>query len=96
MYLSESIVGNLLLEVEILTSRLKNIKRTYKNTSHNGLRERLIHENNIIIKRLKTIFSIALLREKKVKEKISFSSLLLEQCKRSFAEKNMEKNLFYL
>ena len=59
MHISESIINNLLMEVESLSYRLKNIKQAFTNTAHNGLRERLIYENQSVLLRVKEIFSIA-------------------------------------
>ena len=44
MYRSESIISNLLLEVDSINNRIKNIKLAYSNTEHDGLRERLLKE----------------------------------------------------
>ena len=86
MYMSESIINNLLLEIDTLSCRLSNIKETYKNTEHNGLRVRLIDENHNIFRRIYEIFSIAKLLNKRTKEKLSFSRLLVEKCTRTIAE----------
>ena len=96
MYKSESIINNLLLEVDSLAFRLKNIKEAYLHTAHIGLRERLFDENQNIFQRINEIFSIAKLLEKKTKEKISFSSLLVEKCTRTINETKIEMNLFFL
>ena len=96
MYCSESIINNLLMEVDSLSYRIKNIQKAYFNTSHLGLRKRLFYENKSISKRLKEIFSIAKLLKKRTNEKISFSSLLLEKCQRTIAQKRIENNLFFL
>ena len=96
MYTSETIVNNLAMEIDILNCRLKNIKEAYSNTTHNGLRERLIYENKIILLRVNEIFSAAQLLEKRTKEKISLSNFLLEKCRRTISEKEIQKNLFYL
>ena len=96
MYISESIINNLLLEVDLLTCRLNNIKETYCNTQNNGLRVRLIDENHNIFRRIYEIFSIAKLLNKRTKEKLSFSRLLIEKCTRTIAETKIETNLFFL
>ena len=96
MYRAESIINNLLREVDSLSYRITNIKQAYCNTSHTGLRERLFIENKIIYLRLNDIFSIAKVLKNKTNERISFSSLLLEKCKRTLAQKGIEKNLFFL
>ena len=96
MFISESIINNLLIEVDSLSYRLKNIKKTYCNTAHYRLRERLVYEDHNIILRVKEIFSIAKELDKKTYEKISFSKLLLEKCKRTINETKSEKDLFFL
>ena len=84
------------MEVDSLNYRLKNIKQALANTFNNGLRERLIYENYNILERVNEIFSIANLLEKRSKEKLSFSSLLVEKCKRTITETKMKKDLFFL
>ena len=96
MHVSESIINNLLLELDSLGCRLNNIKEAYCNTEHNGLRVRLIDENHNIFRRIYEIFSIAKLLDSRTKEKLSFSRLLVEKCTRTIAETKIETNLFYL
>ena len=96
MYKSESIINNLLREVDSLSCRITNIQQAYCNTLHNGLRERLIHENKSISQRLNEIFSIAKLLKIRKNENIRLSSLLLEKCDRTIAQYKIEKNLFFL
>ena len=96
MYISESITSNLLMEVDSLTNRIANIKQTYNNTEHDGLRERLFYENKNISQRLNEINSIAKFLKNSNNENISFSSLLVEKCKRTIDQKRIERNLFFL
>ena len=96
MYISESITSNLLMEVDSLSNRIANIKKSYGNTDHDGLRERLFYENKNISQRLNEIYSIAKCLKNRTIEKISFTSLLLEKSKRTIAQIRMEKNLFFL
>ena len=96
MYKSESIVNNLLIEVDSLSYRTTNIKQAFRNTSHARLRERLFFENKIINQRLMEIFSIAKILKNRTKDKISFSNLLLEKCERIIVQRRIEKNLFFL
>ena len=96
MYNSESIINNLLIEVDSLSYRITNIYKAYFNTSHVGLRERLFDENKNISQRLNEIFSIAKVLKNRNNENISFSSLLVEKCKRTIDQKRLEKNLFFL
>ena len=96
MKISECILNNLLLEIESLSSRLKNIQQTYLNISNDGLKERLIIENLTIFERVYEISSIAKKLDKRANEKISFSSLLVEKCKRTINEMKIIKNLFFI
>ena len=75
---SESIINNLLTEVDALSYRITNIYLTFVNTSHVGLRERLFYENINISQRLDEILSIAKALKNRNNEHISFSSLLVE------------------
>ena len=84
------------MEVDSLSYRITNIHQAYFNTSHVGLRERLIYEKRNISQRLNEIFSIAKVIKNRTNEKISFSSLLVEKCERTIAQKRIEKNLFFL
>ncbi len=96
MHISESIINNLLIEVDALSYRISNIHQTFLNTSHVGLRERLFNENIKISQRLNEIFSIAKVLKDRNNENISFSSLLVEKCERTIAKERIEKNLFFL
>ena len=96
MYKSESIINNLLSEVDSLGYRITNIHQAYSNTSHLGLRDRLFYENKNISQRLNEIFSIANVLKNRNNEKLSFSSLLVEKCKRTIDQKRIENNLFFL
>ena len=96
MYRNESITNNLLDEVESLSCRSTNIRQSYFNTAHNGLRDRMFSENQNILKRLKEILLISKILKKRNVEKISFSSLLLEKCERTIAQTRIENNLFFL
>ena len=93
---SESIINNLLIEVDVLSYRITNIYQTFLNTSHVGLRERLFYENINISQRLNEIFSIAKVLKHRNNEHLSFSSLLVEKCERTIAKIKIEKNLFFL
>ena len=93
---SQLLTNNLLMEVDALSNRLRNIKHSFKTTSNKALKERLFSENKNIFKRVKEIYKIAELLNKKNYEKISFSKLLIEITKRTLNENKFEKNLFYL
>ena len=93
---SHSITNNLLVEVEVLTNRLRNIKETFKTTQNMGLRERLFSENKNIFERINEIYKIAENLEKSNNEEFSFSTLLFEKTKRTLNENKFESNLFFL
>ena len=95
MYFSESIIDDLLMEVDLLSNRITNIRLAYCNTTHEGLRERLFYENKSISQRMNEIFLIAKVLKNRTNENISFSDLLIEKCKRTIS-KIMEKNLLFL
>ena len=93
---SQSLTNNLLMEVEVLSNRLRNIKQSYKTTENRALKARLFSENKNIFKRVNEIYKIAELLNKNNSEKINFSSLLVEITKRTLNEHKFESNLFFL
>ena len=93
---SQSLTNNLLMEVEVLSNRLRNIKQSYKNTENKALKGRLFSENKNIFKRVNEIYTIAELLNKKNNEKINFSNLLIEKTLRTLNENKFETNLFFL
>ena len=92
---SQSITNNLLMEVDILSNRLRNIKQSFKTTDNKALKERLFSENKNIVKRVDEIYKIAELLNKKNKEELNFSKLLVELAKRTLNENKFERNLFF-
>ena len=92
---SQSLTNNLLMEVDVLSNRLRNIKQSFKTTSNKALKERLFSENKNIFKRVNEIYKIAELLNKKTHEKINFSNLLVEITKRTLNENKFESNLFF-
>ncbi len=96
MKVSESIINNLLIEVDSLTCRLRSIKLSFKTTSNDRLKERLIYENNSIFERVNDINKTALYLNRSGNEKLSFSSLLLEKTRRTLKEISKESNLFII
>ena len=62
---SQSVTNSLLIEVDILSNRLKNIKESFKTTNNKALKERLFLENKNIFKRVNEIYKIAKLLNKK-------------------------------
>ena len=93
---SLSLTNNLLMEVDVLSNRLRNIKQIYKTTDNKLLKERLFSENKNIFKRVNEIYKIAELLNKSNTEKINFSNLLVEITKRTLNENKFESNLFFL
>ena len=93
---SQSVTNSLLIEVDFLSNRLKNIKQSFKTTNNKALQERLFSENKNIFKRVNEIYKIAELLNKKNNEKINFSKLLVEITKRTLNENKFETNLFFL
>ena len=92
---SQSLTNSLLIEVDIFSNRLINIKQSYKTTENKALKERLFSENKNIFKRVNEIHKIAELLNKN-NEKINFSNLLFEITKRTLNENKLESNLFFL
>jgi len=92
---SQSLTNNLLMEVDFLSNRLRNIKQSYKTTENKALKGRLFTENNSIFKRVKEIYKIAELLNKN-NGKINFTNLLYEITKRTLNENKFESNLFFL
>ena len=93
---SQSLTNNLLMEVEVLSNRLRNIKQSYKSTENIALKARLFSENRNIFKRVNKIHKIAELLNKNNAENINFSNLLVEITKRTLNENKFESNLFFL
>jgi len=93
---SQSLTNNLLIEVEVLSNRLRNIKQSYKSTENKALKSRLFSENRNLFKRVNEIYKIAELLNKNNTENINFSNLLVEITKRTLNENKFESNLFFL
>ena len=93
---AQSLTNNLLMEVDVLSNRLRNIKQSFKTTSNTALKERLFSENKNIFKRVKEIYKIAEILNKKNNDKINFSKLLFEITQRTLNENKFESNLFFL
>ena len=92
---SQSLTNCLLIEVDVLSNRLRNIKQSFKTTHNKALKERLFSENKNIFKRVDEIYKIAELLNKKNKNEINFSKLLVEITKRTLNENKFERNLFF-
>ena len=93
---SHSLTNNLLIEIDVLSNRLRNIKHFYKTTENKALKGRLFSENRNIFKRVNEIYKIAELLNKNSTENINFSNLLVEITKRILNENKFERNLFFL
>ena len=93
---SQSLTNNLLLEIEVLSNRLRNIRQSYKTTENKALKGRLFSENKNIFKRVNEIYKIAELLNKSNTEKFNFSNLLVEINSRTLYENKFESNLFFL
>ena len=93
---SQSITNNLLMEVDVLSNRLRNIKQSYKSTENKALKGRLFSENKNLFKRVYEIYKISQLLNKNNTENINFSNLLVEITKRTLNENKFERNLFFL
>ena len=93
---SQSLTNDLLIEVEVLSNRLRNIKQSYKSTENKALKGRLFSENKILFKRVNEIYKISELLNKNNNENINFSNLLIEKTKRTLSENKFESNLFFL
>ena len=93
---SQSLTNNLLIEVDVLSNRLRNIKQSFKTTNNKALKERLFSENKNIFKRINEIYKIAELLNKNNTDKINFSNLLVEISRRILNENKFESNLFFL
>ena len=93
---SQSLTNNLLMEVDVLSNRLRNIRKSYKTTENKALKVRLFSENKNIFKRVNEIYKIAELLNKNNTENVNFSNLLVEITKRTLNENKFESNLFFL
>ena len=92
---SQSVTNSLLIEVDFLSNRIKNIKKSFKTTNNKALKERLFLENKNIFKRVHEIYKIAEILNKKNSDKINFSNLLIEITKRTLNDIRSESNLFF-
>ncbi len=92
---SQSLTNNLLIEVDVLSNRLRNIKQSFKSTENKSLKERLFSESKNIFKRVNEIYKIAELLNEKNNETFNFSNLLVEITKRTLNENKFEINLFF-
>ena len=72
---SQSLTNCLLIEVDVLSNRLRNIKQSFKTTDNKALKERLFNENKNIFKRVNEIYKIAEILNKN-NEKLNFAEYI--------------------
>ena len=92
---SQSLTNNLLIEVDFLSNRLRNIRQSYKTTENKSLKGRLFSENKNIFKRVNEIYKIAELLNKN-NEKINFSNLFSFNVLLVISKSKFEKLIFSL
>ena len=80
--ITESLVENLLKEITFITSRSKVIKGTLIKTNNTNLKIRLRKEYKTLLYRLENIHMLGLDILNSTKDQISFSALLVENCRR--------------
>ena len=83
---SESLVTNLLKEIEFIDIRTKNIKNTLAVTKNNNLKFRLKKEYIFLLNKLEKIQNISIDIFKSSQDKITLSALLLEKGNRIKSE----------
>ena len=93
---SETIIENLLKEIEVLTNRTCHIKKIYKSIYDNQLKERILKEHNLLKERFLKINNTAKLIRNHSPHEISLSCLLIEKCKRIDNEMIQNNKLFFV
>ena len=84
--ISESIVENLLIEIEMINGRIKKLVMNYNQTVNIDLQKRLIEEYKDLSNRLKEINNTSNTITKFTSNKISLSNLLLVQSNKSLKQ----------
>ena len=84
--ISESIVENLLIEIEMINGRIKRLVMNYNQTVNIDLQKRLIEEYKDLSNRLKEINKTSNTITKFTSNKISLSNLLLVQSNKSLKQ----------
>ena len=84
--ISESIVENLLIEIEMINGRIKRLVMNYNQTVNIDLKKRLIEEYKDLSNRLKEINKTSNTITKFTSNKISLSNLLLVQSNKSLKQ----------
>ena len=80
---SETIIENYLMEVENINMRMKSIIENYDHIQNKNLKKRLQIEYSQLEERLNSVRNIAKNRIFNSSDKVSFSHLLFEICKRN-------------
>ena len=86
----------MLMEVDVLSNRLRNIKQSFRTTHNKGLKERLFSENKNIFKRINEIYKIAMILNEKTNEEINYTNLLSFNVLLVISKSNFEKLIFSL
>ena len=84
--ISESIVENLLVEIEMINGRIKRLVMNYNQTVNIDLQKRLIEEYKDLSNRLKEINKTSNTITKFTSNKLSLSNLLLVQSNKSLKQ----------
>ena len=84
--ISESIVENLLIEIEMINGRIKKLVMNYNQTVNIDFKKRLIEEYKDLSYRLKEINKTSNTLTKFTSNKISLSNLLLVQSNKSLKQ----------
>lgn len=92
---SETIIGNLFSEVEIICSRINDIEKTHLHTLDSNLKSRLVNEVINLSKRLEEINSISYSIKESSCEDLTISSILIEKCSRKLKYLSLKNKLFF-
>ena len=93
---SEILIQSVSKEIEIITKRIFAIKNAFYQTNNINLRKRLSNEYSFLFNRFLDLKSKVFLFERKNKNNLSYSSILLEKytrCEKLIFQNN---NLFFV
>ena len=93
---SEILIQSVSKEIEIITKRIFAIKNSFYQTNNINLRKRLSNEYSFLFNRFLDLKSKVFLFERKNKNNLSYSSILLEKytrCEKLIFQNN---NLFFV
>ena len=93
--LSESLVTNLLKDIEFIDIRTKNIKNTMKITKNINLKARLKKEYIFLLNKLENIQNLSIDLFKSCQDEISLSALLIEKGNRIKFKTHNNIELFF-